>query len=129
MPHRRAAFLRLVGRCTIRRDACVRLVFFVLPGRGELVLPFQLQFEFGLSELFCELLIPFCKLRIAFSLGVNGPVQAIDGRARLIRPEHQCPQRRTTQMRTVSDIGTGMFMVGIKAELHRHPFRKQDAMP
>jgi hypothetical protein len=22
-----------------------------------------------------------------------------------------------------------MFMVGIKAELHRHPFRKQDAMP
>jgi serine/threonine protein kinase len=52
-----------------------------------------------------------------------------DGRARLIRPEHPCPQRRTTQMRTVSDFGTGMFMVGIKAELHRHPFRKQDAMP
>jgi hypothetical protein len=129
MSHRRAAFLRLVGRCTIRRDACVRLVFFVLPRRGELVLSFQLQFEFGLSELFFELLIPFCKLRIAFSLGVNGPVQAIDGRARLIRRQHQRPQRRTTQMRTVSDIGTGMFMVGIKAELHRHPFRKQDAMP
>jgi hypothetical protein len=76
MSHRRAAFLWLVGRCIVRGAACVRLVFFVLPGRGELVLPFQIQFEFGLSELFFELLIPFCKLRIAFSLGVNGPVQA-----------------------------------------------------
>ena len=129
MSHRRAAFFRRVGRCIVRGAAFVRLVFFVLPGRGELVLPFQLQFEFGLSELFFELPIQLCELRIAFSLGVNGPVQAIDGRARLIRRQHQRPQRRTTQMRTVSDIGTGMFMVGIKAELHRHPFRKQDAMP
>jgi hypothetical protein len=92
---------------------------------SEFVLTFQLQFQLGLLPGSFKPQILFDQLGVAFSFGVEGLVQMIDRVAAGIGPCHQRPERRPTQMRTMSDMGTALFELGTKAELHRHPFRDQ----
>ena len=41
----------------------------------------------------------------------------------LIRQQYQRPQRGTTQMRTMADVRTVVFMLRVKTESHRHSSR------
>lgn len=129
MPHRRpACFLRVGRGCFVPCNVFVRRV---LLRRAGLVLPFQLQLEPGLRQLYLEHSIELHELGVAFSLGVNGPVQAINGRVRVIRPQHPCLQRRTTRMRVVPDIW-GRHVHGLdksKTASASSPVRKQGVTP
>ena len=70
---------------------------------GEAALPFEFQFELHACQLSAKLLNLLSKLGVANSLSVQSPDQILSCLARMIRLNHQRPQRRTTEMRTAPD--------------------------
>ena len=90
---------------------------------GELVLAFQFQFELHLVQLALQPLVfgdePFDASPFGINRGMQGPPRLFLP----IRQQHQRPQRRPAQMRTVADMRTFVFMLGVKTESHRHPSR------
>ena len=90
---------------------------------GELILPFQLQFQLDLVQFLLQALVLREQSITASPFGINSRVHRPLTQLLLIRQQHQRPQRRPTQMRTVADVRTVVFMSGVKTELHRHPSR------
>lgn len=55
--------------------------------------------------------------------GVDRVMKTLDRLAAGIGKQHQRPQRRTAQVWTMPNLRATVFVVGIKAKLHRSPFR------
>ena len=97
-------------------------LFLLLVG-GELVLPFELEFQLGLFQVLSEFFVLFDELGDGFSLGVDRAVKITEELILLASRVNECSQRRAAKMWAMADVWAAMFVVGIKAELHRHPFQ------
>ena len=85
MAHGRATLLLYLGKGRLRCGR-VRLVVRLLPVRRELVLTFELPFEFDLVQLLLKSLVFGEQSRTPFAFGVERPQQISSILFILIRP-------------------------------------------
>ena len=95
----------------------------VLLAGGKLVLPFQLQFEFDLVQLFLKTLIFLNEVGIPLPLRIDGAMQLPKIQLVVIRSEDERTDRRAAHMGTMADIRATLFEFGLEQKWHWHPFR------
>lgn len=88
----------------------------------ELLLSLQLEFQPDLRQLVSQPLVFRPELPISLALGIQLAVQPIQILALVTRRVDESGQRGASQVRTMSDLGAGVFVVWIEAKIHRHPF-------
>jgi hypothetical protein len=92
--------------------------FVLLLVSGKLVLPFQLEFEFGLRQIGLKLLVLLDEFADLLPLGIDGAVQVAMVLFVLVSLEHQDGDRGTARVRVIPDIGARIVLDWIKRVPH-----------
>tara|TARA_R110002111_G_scaffold98302_2_gene151788 strand:+ start:115 stop:459 length:345 start_codon:yes stop_codon:yes gene_type:complete len=112
MPDWGTPFTVLFGRARSRLVCLVGLSFLLVG--GEFVLTFQTKFKLELLDLRFQLLILRVQLPIPRSLAIDLTMQLQMKILIVTRQQHQMANGSTPGMRTMSNMGTAIFMFGVK---------------
>jgi hypothetical protein len=96
---------------------------------AEALLALRLEFLLRLLQLLPQALILFRECRIAPPLVLQLPVKHVEVLILLVRGQNQRSQTGTANVRTMPHVRAAIFVLGIENEVHRPPFRCDDALP
>ena len=99
-----------------------RFRFVQARGGGKLALPFDFQFQLELFDLGLKPDIFLEQLGVAFPLEIELPQQHLEVLIVIAGRIDERPQCGAAQMRAMRDLRAGVFVRGVEAKLHRHPF-------
>ena len=115
MSHGRSAFL-LGLRIGWHRCGRVGLFVTLLRIGRKLVLPFQLQFQFGVRQLLLKAFVFRHQPGDRFPFGINGSEKVLTRLLRLIGQLNQRTERCAAQMGTMAHVGAVVFVCRVKAK-------------
>lgn len=131
MADRGSAFLRLAvgGRRARRAGRGLRFGLVQARGGGKLTLPLDLQLQLELFDLGLNPFVLFEQLGIASPLEIELPPKHPEILIGFAGGVDERSEGGAAQMRAVADLRAGVFVLGVEAELHRHPFLRMPHIP